>query len=134
MIVAAEWGVGEVLWSMFWFFLFVLWIWLVIIVFADILRSDLSGLGKMAWTIAIIFLPYLGVFLYLLVHGDGMRHRIDGSHTTYEESVQNYQNYLRSVGGSTKSASDELADLASLHNAGVITDREYEQAKAKVTA
>ena len=44
LMMLAEWGVGQVLWSMLWFFLFFIWIWLLIAVFADIFRSrDLGG-------------------------------------------------------------------------------------------
>ena len=131
MIVAQEWGVGQVLWSIFWFFLFFLWIWLVISVFADIIRSDMSGWGKALWTIGIIVLPYLGVFLYLIVNGANMQRRSTEEAVAYEEGVQNY---IRSVAGQSKSPSDELADLAALHHSGAISDREYDQAKARVIA
>ena len=44
-----------------------MWIWLVIVIFADIIRShDLSGWGKALWSIFIIFIPFLGVFVYLI--------------------------------------------------------------------
>ena len=70
MIVAAEFQVGQVLWSMFWFFLFVLWIWLVIMVFIDIFRSpDLSGWGKAGWSILVLIVPLLGVLIYLIARG-----------------------------------------------------------------
>ena len=39
MFVLAEWAAGQVFWSMLWFFLFFIWIWLLITVFADIFRS-----------------------------------------------------------------------------------------------
>ena len=43
-MLAAEFGTGQVFWSMLWFFLFFIWIWLLITVFGDIFRSDdLSG-------------------------------------------------------------------------------------------
>ena len=35
----AEFGTGQVFWSMLWFFLFFIWIWLLIVVFGDIFRS-----------------------------------------------------------------------------------------------
>ena len=42
----AEFGTGQVFWSMLWFFLFFLWIWLLIMIFGDIFRSDdLGGWG-----------------------------------------------------------------------------------------
>jgi len=129
MMIAAEWGVGQVLWSIFWFFLFFLWIWLVIAVFADIIRSDMSGWSKALWTIGIIVLPYLGVFLYLIVNGGDMNQRSADEAKAQEEGVQSY---IRDVAGQSKSPSDELADLAALHQSGAISDREYDQAKSKV--
>ncbi len=129
MVLANEFGVGQVLWSIFWFFLFFLWIWLVITVFSDIMRSDMSGWSKALWTIGIILLPYLGVFLYLIVNGDDMSRRSADEARAYEEGVQSY---IRSVAGTSKSPSDELADLAALHQSGAISDREYDQAKSKV--
>ena len=73
MFVAAEWGSGQVFWSMLWFFLFFIWIWLLITVFADLFRShDLSGWGKALWCIFVIVVPYLGVFVYLIARGDEM--------------------------------------------------------------
>jgi len=73
----AEFGTGQVLWSMLWFFLFFIWIWLLIVVFADIFRSaDLSGWGKALWTIFVILLPYLGVFVYLIARGGTMHQRV----------------------------------------------------------
>ena len=69
-VLAAEWGTGQVFWSMIWFFLFFIWIYLLIMVFADIFRShDLSGIVKAIWIIFVIFLPYLGVFVYLIARG-----------------------------------------------------------------
>ena len=50
-MVVATFGTGQVFWSMLYFFLFFLWIWLVIMIFTDIFRSpDLSGWGKAMWS------------------------------------------------------------------------------------
>ena len=47
MIEAGSFGTGQVFWSMLWFFLFFIWIWLLIVVFGDIFRSDdLVRLGQ----------------------------------------------------------------------------------------
>ena len=76
--LGAEFGTGQVFWSMLWFFMFFIWIWLLIIVFGDIFRSpDLSGWGKALWTIFIIVLPYLGVFVYLIARGHKMQDHAD---------------------------------------------------------
>ena len=129
-IIAAEWGTGQVLWSFLWFFLFFMWIWLVITVFADIIRSrDLSGWGKAAWTIGIILLPFLGVFLYLIVNGGSMSRRAEDDAIEHQKATDAY---IRDVAGSNPT--DELAKLADLHGAGKLSDAEYEQAKAKIIA
>ena len=75
-MVLAEWSVGQVLWSMIWFFLFFIWIWILITVFIDIFRShDLGGWAKALWVIFVIVFPFLGVFVYLIVRGGGMAKR-----------------------------------------------------------
>src|SRR3954447_4440724 len=72
-MLAAEWGVGQVLWSMIWFFLFFIWIWLLIAVFGDIFRShDLGGVSKALWTIFVIVTPFLGVLVYMIARGHKM--------------------------------------------------------------
>src|SRR4029078_7277102 len=71
--LATEWGLGQVLLSMIYFFLFFIWIWLLITVFGDIFRShDMGGFAKAIWVIFVIFLPYLGVFVYLIARGHKM--------------------------------------------------------------
>ena len=66
-------GVGQLFWSMLWFFLFVVSIWLLIAVFADIFRSrDLGGGAKALWVVFVIVVPYLGVFVYLVARGHKM--------------------------------------------------------------
>ena len=69
-------NLGQVFWAMLWFFLFFIWIWLLIVVFADIFRShDLSGWGKALWVLFVIILPYLGVLVYLIARGKSMQER-----------------------------------------------------------
>ena len=129
MAILAEFQVGQVLWSIFWFFLFFLWIWLVISIFADIIRSDdLSGWGKALWAIGIIIIPFLGVFLYLIVRGGSMGER---SAEQARQSEQAFRSYVQDAAGSA-SPSDQLASLADLHANGKISDDEYATAKARV--
>ena len=76
MVFAEEWHVGQVFLSLLWFFLFFIWIWLLIMVFADIFRDHtMSGLAKAAWIIFVVVLPYLGVFVYLIARGGSMTER-----------------------------------------------------------
>jgi hypothetical protein len=129
-LLAAEWGTGQVFWSMLWFFLFFIWIWLLIIVFSDVFRShDLSGVAKAIWVIFIILLPYLGVFVYLIARGHKMQeHAVEAAQAQDTAMRQ----YVQSV--SAVSPADELAKLADLKAKGVIDDAEYERLKAKALA
>src|SRR5689334_20922592 len=91
----AEFGTGQVFWSLLYFFLFFIWIWLLITVFADIFRSsDLSGWGKALWSIFIIFVPYLGVFVYLIARGGKMH-----QHAMQAAEAQDFvaREYIRSA-------------------------------------
>ena len=126
----AEFGTGQVFWSMLWFFLFFIWIWILIAVFGDIFRSgDLSGWGKAIWSIFVIFLPYLGVFVYLIARGNKMQeHSVQAAQARDAEMRQYVRNVTASDGAS---AADEIARLADLHQKGVLSDAEFEQAKAK---
>ncbi len=130
-VLAADWGVGQVFWSILWFTLFFIWIWLLIMVFADIFRShDMGGVAKTIWVIFVIFLPYLGVFVYLLARGHKMsEHAIDAAQK--EDAAR--RQYIQQVAATTSPA-DELAKLADLKKNGTITDAEYDQMKAKVLA
>ena len=76
MQLAAEFGTGQVFWSILWFFLFFVWIMLIFTIFGDIIRSDdMGGVAKAIWSIFVIFLPFLGIFAYLIVRGGSMGER-----------------------------------------------------------
>jgi Short C-terminal domain len=124
----ATFGTGQVLWSMLWFFLFFILIWLLITVFSDIFRSqDLSGWGKALWSIFVIVLPYLGIFVYLIARGHKMQ---EHSLQAAKAQDQALREHIRSVtdGGS---AAEEIGRLADLRDRDVISDAEFQQAKAK---
>ena len=74
--VLAEFGTGELLWSMLWFFLFIIWFWMLMSIFGDIFRSDdLGGWGKALWIIFIVVFIWLGVLVYFIARGKGMQER-----------------------------------------------------------
>jgi hypothetical protein len=129
-VLLAEFGTGQVFWSMLWWFLFFIWIWLLIVVFGDIFRSpDLSGWGKALWTIFVIVLPYLGVFVYLIARGHKMQ-----EHTMQAAAQQDaaMRQYVQSVAANNgRGTADEIARLAQLRDQGVLSDAEFQQAKAK---
>jgi len=130
-MLAAEFGTGQVFWSMLWFFMFVIWIWLLITVFGDIFRSDdLSGWSKALWSIFIIVLPYLGVFAYLIARGGKMQENSAREAAARETA---FRSYVQDVAGSADGAgaAGEITKLAELRQQGVITEDEFQRAKAR---
>jgi hypothetical protein len=118
----------DLFWTMFMIFIFFAWIWLLIMIFADIFRSDISGVGKAVWVIFVIIVPVLGVLVYLIVHGDEMRARSMKQAVEMEQAQRQYIQQA-AAGGSTAS---ELEKLAGLHQQGVLSDEEFAAEKAKL--
>jgi hypothetical protein len=66
-VLASSYPFLDVVWTMFIFFAFVIWIWLLIMVLADnFARQDHSGWAKAGWTLFVIFTPLLGVLVYMI--------------------------------------------------------------------
>ena len=118
-------------WLMLWFFLWVIWIWMLIRVFGDIFRSDMSGGAKAAWTLFVLILPFLGVLIYLVTQGDDMRRR-DKEISAAVDQAQ--REYIRQAAGTSGGTADELEKLAALKEKGVISEGEFQAQKAKLLA
>jgi ABC-type multidrug transport system fused ATPase/permease subunit len=103
-------------------FMFVVWFWLLITIFGDLFRRNMSGLGKTLWVIVLLVLPYLGVFIYVISQGRGMAQR-------QNERVQQARDDLRQVVGF--SVADELEKLERLKSTGVISNDEYTRLRAR---
>ena len=128
-MIATEWGSGQVFWSLLWFFMFFIWLWLLIIVFSDIFRShDLGGFAKTIWVLFVIIVPYLGVFVYLIARGHKMH-----EHAVEAAQAQNAaaRAYIQEAAGTSGSPAEELSRLADLKDRGVISDEEFQKLKAK---
>ena len=105
-------------------FVFVVWFWLLITVYADLFRRhDISGLGKALWVIFVLLIPYLGVLAYLISQGRGMAER-------NAQQAQQTRDELRRVVGF--SPADEIAKLDQLKKSGSITADEYGRLRAKL--
>jgi hypothetical protein len=121
----------DLFWTMFLFFLWVVWFWLLITVFADIFRSDdLSGWGKAGWVVLTVLLPYLGVLAYVVARGRSMQERQGQRQRQLEEATASY---IRGV-ASAPSTTEELARLAQLREAGALTEEEFASQKARILA
>lgn len=131
-MLAYDYPLLGLFWTMFLVFLWVAWIMLLFRVFGDIFRNrDMGGFAKALWSIFVILAPFLGVFIYLIANGDSMARR-DVAQAQAAEA--NFQSYVRDVAGSGGGTADELAKLADLKSSGVISDAEFAQQKAKLLA
>lgn len=105
-------------------FIFVIWFWLLITVFADLFRRhDISGWTKAIWVIVLILFPYIAVLVYLIAQGRGMAQR-------RAQVVQHEREELRHFVG--YSVADELNKLDTLRNSGSITPDEYTRLRARL--
>ena len=128
MSLAEEWGTGQVFYSIIWFTLFFIWIWLLIIVFTDIFRShDMGGWAKFFWVLFVIILPYLGVFVYLIARGNKMAQHAQADAARGDVAARAYIRDAVST-----SPADELARLADLRDKGVIDENEFNQLKSQI--
>ena len=130
-MIAADYPFLDIVWTMFIFFAWVIWFWILITVFADIFRrDDTSGFGKVLWMIFVIVLPFLGVFIYLIANHDGMTERnIDRAHA----QQASMDDYVRTV-AATGSAASEIEKAKGLLDSGAITQAEFDAIKQKALA
>ena len=130
-MLAADYPFLDIFWSMFIFFLFVIWIWILITVFSDIFRrKDIGGGSKTLWIIFVIVLPYLGVFVYLIANHDGMA---DRNIAQMQKQQQATDQYIQSVAGSGGAAA-EIERAKGLLDSGAITQAEFDALKQKALA
>ena len=104
-MLAASYPFLDVMWTMFVFFLWVLWFILLFRVFGDIFRRhDLSGGAKAALDhLHEIILPFLGVFIYIISQGDAMAKR--DLERAQAQRAQ-FDDYVRETAGGGGAASE----------------------------
>jgi putative oligomerization/nucleic acid binding protein/phospholipase D-like protein len=127
---ASSYPLLDVFWTIFLFFLWVMWFWILISVFIDVFRSrDLSGGGKALWFLFVLLIPLIGVLVYLIVRGGSMHER---AVQQAQQQDQAFRDYVQSAAQTPASSADQLEKLASLRDRGVITPQEFDREKAKV--
>src|SRR3954447_12618273 len=96
-LLAYDYPLLGIFWTMLWFFLWFAWIVILIRVFADIFRSrDMGGFAKALWSIFVIVVPFLGVFVYLIARGHHMAERDIADAQSRDQA---FQNYVKDVAG-----------------------------------
>jgi len=105
-------------------FIFVVWFWLLITIFADLFRRhDISGWIKATWVIAAVVFPFITVLAYLIFQSRGMAER-------NVQQAQQARDDLRRVVGF--SVADEIEKLDRLKKAGSISEAEFAQLRARL--
>jgi hypothetical protein len=130
LLLAADYPFLDVIATMFIFFLWVLWFWLLFTVFADIFRRhDISGLGKTGWILFCILLPFLGVFIYLIGQGQHMAER---NMSQVQAQQAKMDDYVRDTAGAGPAG--EIDKAKKLLDSGAITQDEFNALKQKALA
>ena len=131
-MLAYEYPLLGLFWSMLIFFLWFAWIMLVFRVITDIFRNhEMRGISKALWLIFVIIVPWFGVLIYLLANGDNMASR---SIAEQQAAQDQFDSYVRQTAGASVGSADEITKLAGLRDSGVITDEEFAAQKAKLLA
>ena len=130
-MLAADYPFLDVFWTMLVFFLWVMWFWLLITVFADVFRRrDPSGLGKTGWIIFVILLLFLGVFIYLITQNDKM---VERNVERAQAQQAHFDEYVKGVAGSG-GAAGEIERAKGLLDSGAISQAEFDAIKQKALA
>jgi hypothetical protein len=129
-MLAYDFPILGLFWTMLILFLWVAWIMLVFHVLVDVFRSDMGGFSKALWAIFVIVIPWLGVLIYLIANGDKMTGR---SIAAAQQQQAQMDAYIRQTAASGGTA-EELTKLATLRDQGVITADEFESQKSKLLA
>jgi Short C-terminal domain/Phospholipase_D-nuclease N-terminal len=131
-MLAADYPFLDLLWTMFIFFLWVVWFWLLFTVFVDVFRRhDISGGKKTLWIIFTIILPFLGVFIYIITQNDGMTQR--NLERAQAQRAQ-FDDYVRETAGASGGAAAEIDAAKRLLDQGAITQAEFDAIKQKALA
>ena len=120
--------------SILWFMMLAAWIWLFVVLLADLFRDpDTSGWAKATWALFMIVLPWIGCLTYLIVRGKSMNERALRRAGRLEPEYQ--PPYVQPASAwSTGGTAGELSQLVDLRDRGAITEQDYQQAKARVLA
>ena len=129
MLPVADYTFWDALWTIFIFFLWILWFFLLFkIVFDVFRRHDIGGGKKTVWLLFILFMPFLGAFAYIVANADGIAQR-DAERA--QAAQTQFNDYVQSVAGGPAQEIDKAKQLL---DSGAITQAEFDSIKAKALA
>src|SRR4051812_35145634 len=131
MVIAADYPFLDIMWTMFIFFAWVVWIYLLVVIFSDIFRRrDTGGWAKAGWCLFVMVLPFIGVLTYMGFQG---RHMAERNVEAAAASKAQFDSYVREV-ATSDGPTAEIANAKSLLDSGAITQVEFDQLKTKALA
>jgi hypothetical protein len=135
MILAADYPLADILWTMLVFFLWVMWFWTLVVVLGDVFgRRDIGGWSKALWTVLLLFVPFAGMLVYLIAHGKDMAERRVQGVQQAQSQMDDHIRSVASVNGNGSGPTGEIARAKSLLDSGAIDAGEFEQLKARALA
>ena len=113
-------------WDFFWLLLIylplvLLWTFALVDIFR---RDDMSGGGKALWVVVVIFLPFVGTLVYLLFRPSSMGDQRMIRDETDSTGAMRY--------GAPTDPATQLRVLSDLHDAGKLTDAEFDTEKTRI--
>ena len=130
-MIAADYPFLDVVWTMFIFFAWIIWFWLLITIFADIFRRhDIGGGKKALWTIFVIITPFIGVLIYMIVESKGMAER---QSQAAQSAKRETDEYIKTVAHEVDPAG-QIAQAKQLLDSGAISQQEFDALKQKALA
>jgi Phospholipase_D-nuclease N-terminal/Short C-terminal domain len=129
LLPVGDYTFWDALWTIFVFFLWILWFFLLFKIIFDVFRRhDVGGGKKVLWLIFILFVPFIGVFAYIIANGDDMAKR-DMARAQSQQAQ--FNDYVQSVAGGPAQEIDKAKQLL---DSGAITQAEFDSLKAKALA
>jgi len=113
-------------WDFFWLLLIyvplvMLWAFALVDIFR---RADMSGAGKTLWVVVVVFLPYVGTLIYMLFRPATMQDQ-----RMIRDDVDSTGTFRY---GSPTDNATQLKMLSDLHDAGKLTDAEFDTEKTRI--
>jgi hypothetical protein len=131
MVVAADYPLLDVFWTILIFFSWIAWIWILVAILSDVFRRrDIGGFAKASWVVFMIVLPFLGVLVYLIAQHDGMAER---SAEQINMAEQAFDQRVKAAAANAGPAA-EIEKAEQLLSRHAITQAEFDGLKAKALA
>src|SRR3954468_24212303 len=130
-LLAPDYPLLNIFWTMIIFFCWVIWIWMMIAILTDVFRRhDIGGGKKALWVIFLIVLPFLGVLIYLIAQHDGMAER---NIKQVEQQQAMLDDHIRTV-ATADDPTTKIANAKDLLDKGAINQAEFDTLKQKALA